>query len=230
MANTPQPFETHSCSSSSRRFLLSSLSCKSFVGFLSVYNTAHILGVRIVDLERPHARPPTVGERLSLNIHTADSRPSQLLGSNTFYWRQTNTTSQSCLSYFVAISHPQMLTGPVDFQSSSPDQPQTAAISESRSFELKMNLSKAARCFGAILLFASVVWVLLLSFPKKQHHLPITHSFGIGFDLSPSYAYVPPIVLNRARSDQTLGPSPSPTPTAPLKRLLELRVTEHTGR
>ncbi|KAI8944087.1 hypothetical protein F4801DRAFT_260946 [Xylaria longipes] len=53
-----------------------------------------------------------------------------------------------------------------------------------------MKLLKAARYFGAILLFAFVAWVLLLSLPEKQHHLSITHNFGIGFDLSPSYATV----------------------------------------
>ncbi|RYC61158.1 hypothetical protein CHU98_g5054 [Xylaria longipes] len=83
-----------------------------------------------------------------------------------------------------------MSTGPVDFESSSPDQPQTATIPESRSVRRRMKLLKAARYFGAILLFAFVAWVLLLSLPEKQHHLSITHNFGIGFDLSPSYATV----------------------------------------
>ncbi|KAI0443230.1 hypothetical protein F4803DRAFT_561748 [Xylaria telfairii] len=53
-----------------------------------------------------------------------------------------------------------------------------------------MRLQKAARCFGAILIFAFMAWVLLVSLPKKQIHLSITHNFGIGFDLSPSYATV----------------------------------------
>ncbi|KAH9991514.1 hypothetical protein F4779DRAFT_632020 [Xylariaceae sp. FL0662B] len=83
-----------------------------------------------------------------------------------------------------------MSMGPVDFESSSPGQPQSAAVSESRSIQRKMELPKASRCFGAILLFAFVAWVLLLSFPEKQPHLSITHNFGIGFDLSPSYAAV----------------------------------------
>ncbi|RYP86145.1 hypothetical protein DL769_000823 [Monosporascus sp. CRB-8-3] len=87
-----------------------------------------------------------------------------------------------------------MSTGPADFPSSSPDQPQGAALPESGSAQRKMALPKAARCFaryfGAILLFALVACILLLSLPKKQHHLSITHDFGVGFDLSPSYATV----------------------------------------
>ncbi|KAI1314090.1 hypothetical protein F5Y03DRAFT_389572 [Xylaria venustula] len=53
-----------------------------------------------------------------------------------------------------------------------------------------MRLQKAACYFGPILIFAFMSWLLLMSFPKKQHHLSITHSFGIGFDLNPSYATV----------------------------------------
>jgi hypothetical protein len=55
-----------------------------------------------------------------------------------------------------------------------------------------MKLSKVALHFGAILIFfVFVAWALLqFSTKKQQHHLSITHSFGIGFDLSPSYAYV----------------------------------------
>ncbi|KAI1420401.1 hypothetical protein F5Y12DRAFT_773157 [Xylaria sp. FL1777] len=53
-----------------------------------------------------------------------------------------------------------------------------------------MRLQNATRCFGAVLIFAFMAWVLLLALPKKQHHLSITHNFGIGFDLSPSYATV----------------------------------------
>lgn len=83
-----------------------------------------------------------------------------------------------------------MSTGPVDVESSSPNDPQIVAISESRSISRKMKLPKASRCFGVILLFVFVALVILLSFPKKQRHLSITHDFGIGFDLSPSYAYV----------------------------------------
>jgi hypothetical protein len=59
---------------------------------------------------------------------------------------------------------------------------------------MKMKLPKIAGCFGAIMIFTSVTWVLLLSFTKQHDHLSTTHTFGIGFDLSPSYAYVPPIV------------------------------------
>ncbi|XDG03115.1 hypothetical protein ABKA04_002730 [Annulohypoxylon sp. FPYF3050] len=83
-----------------------------------------------------------------------------------------------------------MSTGPVDVESSSPNNPQIVAISESRPISRKMKLPKASRCFGVILLFVFVALVLLLSFPKKQRHLSITHDFGIGFDLSPSYATV----------------------------------------
>ncbi|KAI2462863.1 hypothetical protein F4781DRAFT_163098 [Annulohypoxylon bovei var. microspora] len=83
-----------------------------------------------------------------------------------------------------------MSTGPADLESSSPYQHQTAAISEPRSIKRNMELPKAARCFGVLLLFAFVAWVLLLSFPRKQHHLSITNNFGIGFDLNPSYATV----------------------------------------
>ncbi|KAI1872859.1 uncharacterized protein JN550_003733 [Neoarthrinium moseri] len=53
-----------------------------------------------------------------------------------------------------------------------------------------MKLPSAARYIWAVLLFIFTVWILLLSFPKKQHQLSITHEFGIGFDLSPSYATV----------------------------------------
>jgi hypothetical protein len=82
-----------------------------------------------------------------------------------------------------------------DFPSSA-HLPQSAAVPESSSVQrkMKMKLPKIAACFGVIVLFVSVAWVLLLSFPKQHGHLSITHTFGIGFDLSPSYAYVPPIV------------------------------------
>ncbi|KAI0503210.1 hypothetical protein F5B22DRAFT_630116 [Xylaria bambusicola] len=53
-----------------------------------------------------------------------------------------------------------------------------------------MKLQKASRCFGVMLIFALIAWVLLISLPKEKHHLAITHNFGIGFDLSPSYATV----------------------------------------
>ncbi|KAM0809505.1 hypothetical protein AB5N19_09849 [Seiridium cardinale] len=53
-----------------------------------------------------------------------------------------------------------------------------------------MKLPSAARCFWTTFFSLCVAWVLLLSFPVKQHHLSITHDYGIGFDLSPSYATV----------------------------------------
>lgn len=85
----------------------------------------------------------------------------------------------------------QMATHPVDFDSSSPDQPQTPLLPKSRpSPRQKMNFHKVLRWLGVVLLFVIVAKVLLLSFPKRQHRLSITHDFGIGFDLSPSYAYV----------------------------------------
>ncbi|KAI8626755.1 hypothetical protein F5Y19DRAFT_487986 [Xylariaceae sp. FL1651] len=53
-----------------------------------------------------------------------------------------------------------------------------------------MSLPKSACCLGAILIFAFMALVLLIALPKKEQNLSITHSFGIGFDLSPSYATV----------------------------------------
>lgn len=53
-----------------------------------------------------------------------------------------------------------------------------------------MKLSTVARYSGAVLLLILVTWTLLRSLPRKQHHLAITHKFGIGFDLSPSYGTV----------------------------------------
>ncbi|KAK9783906.1 hypothetical protein SCAR479_00465 [Seiridium cardinale] len=53
-----------------------------------------------------------------------------------------------------------------------------------------MKLPSAARYFWTTFFFLCVAWVLLLSFPEKQHHISITHDFGIGFDLSPSYGTV----------------------------------------
>ncbi|KAI0460064.1 hypothetical protein F5B21DRAFT_129515 [Xylaria acuta] len=83
-----------------------------------------------------------------------------------------------------------MSTGPLDFEPLPPGQPQTAAIPESIPAQRKMSLLKAILWFWAILVFLFVAWVLLLLLPKKQQHLSITHDFGIGFDLSPSYATV----------------------------------------
>ncbi|KAI0156555.1 hypothetical protein GGR57DRAFT_463809 [Xylariaceae sp. FL1272] len=42
----------------------------------------------------------------------------------------------------------------------------------------------------AILLFAGVAFVLIMCIPIKEKSLSITHDFGIGFDLNPSYATV----------------------------------------
>ncbi|KAI1749153.1 hypothetical protein F4782DRAFT_514754 [Xylaria castorea] len=85
-----------------------------------------------------------------------------------------------------------MSTGPVDVESLPPGMPQTTAIPESRSVPQTTNLLKAARWFGAIALFAFVTCLVLilvsLFYPIKPQHLSITHDFGIGFDLSPSYA------------------------------------------
>ncbi|KAI1126083.1 hypothetical protein F5Y10DRAFT_245580 [Nemania abortiva] len=83
-----------------------------------------------------------------------------------------------------------MSTRPVSFTASSPDQSHTTAVPEPRSAQRNMKLQKATRYFGAVLVFAFFAWVLLLSLPEKRHHLSVTQSFGIGFDLSPSYATV----------------------------------------
>ncbi|KAH8900333.1 hypothetical protein GQ53DRAFT_836243 [Thozetella sp. PMI_491] len=83
-----------------------------------------------------------------------------------------------------------MSTRLVDSESSPPEQPLTEATPEAGSVRRKITLLNAARWFGIILLFCFVAFVLLLFLPNKRHHLSITHDFGIGFDLSPSYGTV----------------------------------------
>ncbi|KAK5626501.1 hypothetical protein RRF57_002216 [Xylaria bambusicola] len=122
-----------------------------------------------------------------------------------------------------------MPTGRADLNALPSDQALTPAIPQSTSTQSKMRLQKVARCFGVILIFAFMAWVLLMSLPKKPPHLSITHNFGIGFDLSPSYAYVLPIVLGRA-TNQVSALSPSHTQTGLFNQLPELRVMERTGR
>ncbi|KAI0547881.1 hypothetical protein F4679DRAFT_552435, partial [Xylaria curta] len=86
-----------------------------------------------------------------------------------------------------------MSAEPVDAESLPSNQPQTAVLGP-RSVQRNINPLKAACCFVAIALLTFVIGIVLilaLQFvPKKQQHLSITHDFGIGFDLSPSYATV----------------------------------------
>ncbi|KAI0858317.1 hypothetical protein F4860DRAFT_486903 [Xylaria cubensis] len=86
-----------------------------------------------------------------------------------------------------------MSTEQIDAESLPSSQPQTA-VPESRSIQRKINPPRAACCLvtTALLSFVTcgVLILLLLFVPLKQQHLPITHDFGIGFDLSPSYATV----------------------------------------
>ncbi|KAH9905505.1 hypothetical protein F4778DRAFT_730187 [Xylariomycetidae sp. FL2044] len=53
-----------------------------------------------------------------------------------------------------------------------------------------MKLLRVARYLRVVLLFVVVASVLLFSLPKTKDHAEITHHFGIGIDLSPSYATV----------------------------------------
>ncbi|KAI0814306.1 hypothetical protein GGR55DRAFT_426072 [Xylaria sp. FL0064] len=64
----------------------------------------------------------------------------------------------------------------------------------SRSIQRNMSLLKATRWLGVVVRFVFVACVVLVSlllfWPQKRQHLSISHEFGIGFDLSPSYATV----------------------------------------
>ncbi|KAI1352126.1 hypothetical protein F5Y01DRAFT_304217 [Xylaria sp. FL0043] len=87
-----------------------------------------------------------------------------------------------------------MSTRPVDLESLPLGKSRPSTILVSRPIQQNMNLLKIVRWFGVIVRIASVACVvlvlLLLFWPKKQQHLSISHEFGIGFDLSPSYATV----------------------------------------
>ncbi|KAI1272794.1 hypothetical protein F5Y07DRAFT_378829 [Xylaria sp. FL0933] len=87
-----------------------------------------------------------------------------------------------------------MATRSVDVESLPPNKSQPSIIPTSRSIQRNMNLLKATRWLGVVVRFALVACVvlvlLLLFWPKKQQHLSISHEFGIGLDLSPSYATV----------------------------------------
>ncbi|KAI0104170.1 hypothetical protein GGR51DRAFT_522713 [Nemania sp. FL0031] len=85
-----------------------------------------------------------------------------------------------------------MSTRSTNLPASSPDRSHTVTITilKPRSVQQNMKFQKATRYFGIVFVFAILTWVLLLSLPTKRHRLSITQSFGIGFDLSPSYATV----------------------------------------
>lgn len=93
-----------------------------------------------------------------------------------------------------------------------------------------MKLSTVARYSGAVLLLILVTWTLLRSLPRKQHHLAITHKFGIGFDLSPSYGYASTAEPGLAAAEQTLGLLPYLIPTARSDPLPGSRAARPTGR
>ncbi|KAI1735228.1 hypothetical protein F4680DRAFT_435867 [Xylaria scruposa] len=86
-----------------------------------------------------------------------------------------------------------MSTEPVDAESLPLNQPQTAVL-RSRSVQRNLNPLKVACCLVAMAILTFVIFLLimvvLLFVPRGQQHLSITHDFGIGFDLSPSYATV----------------------------------------
>ncbi|KAI0406391.1 hypothetical protein F4802DRAFT_559150 [Xylaria palmicola] len=78
----------------------------------------------------------------------------------------------------------------VDVGSSPTGQPQTDAVPESRSVQWGARLLNATLWFWTIVLFTFVAFTTLVFWPVKEPDLSITHDFGIGFDLSPSYATV----------------------------------------
>ncbi|TRX88278.1 hypothetical protein FHL15_010845 [Xylaria flabelliformis] len=85
-----------------------------------------------------------------------------------------------------------MSTEQVASESLPSNQPQTAVL-RSRSVQRELNPLKTACCLitTALLTFVTCgVLMLVLLFLPNQQHLSITHEFGIGFDLSPSYATV----------------------------------------
>lgn len=98
---------------------------------------------------------------------------------------------------------------PVNVDTLSPDQAQTASVPEIRSTPRKKTLQKITRYSLIALFFVLVASVLLLCLPKKKYDPlipPEIDDFGIGFDLNPSYAYVPPLLVSsREGADRTPG-------------------------
>ncbi len=99
-----------------------------------------------------------------------------------------------------------------------------------RSARWKDVSQKVARALGILLLFVFVALILLLSLPKKQHRLSITHDFGIGFDLNPSYGYVIGLVYSNGVSNSIAELLLSLTSTVPFNQLPELKVIQHIGK
>ncbi|GAP91914.1 hypothetical protein SAMD00023353_7200360 [Rosellinia necatrix] len=83
-----------------------------------------------------------------------------------------------------------MSTGPADLEPLLPGPARPATIPEPRPTRWKANLLRAVRWFWVISAFLFVAFMVLMLLPLKQKHLSITHDFGIGFDLSPSYGTV----------------------------------------
>ncbi|KAI1178098.1 hypothetical protein F4777DRAFT_539425 [Nemania sp. FL0916] len=81
-----------------------------------------------------------------------------------------------------------MPAGQLNSQSPTLSEPPTAGISEPRPVQWKRRLGQTACFFVIVVLFTFIAWIILLWLPQKRYDRTLTHTFGIGIDLSPSYA------------------------------------------